>query len=167
MKLKSLVIAAAAASALTIPTITQAGEKTVGIRAGYNTRATTAVAGVVFQYRFSRYFRLSPNVDYYFRHDGADALSLNANAHFPVASGVGGRLVFYPLAGLNYTSWNYHLDDEINDDASTRVSRLGLNGGAGLEFYATPSLKLSLEAKATFIKQYSSGTFSLSIGYVF
>lgn len=166
MRLRSIAISALATAALIIPSRAIAGEKTVGIRAGYNTRATTAVAGVVFQYTFSNHFRISPNVDYYFRHDGADALSLNVNTHFPFHASAG-RFGFYPLAGLNYTSWNYHFDDEATNDVSTRVSRLGLNAGAGLEFYATPSLKLSLEAKATFIKQYSSGTFSLSIGYVF
>ena len=47
-----------------IPTaaFAQKGEKTVGLRAGYSTRNESAIAGVYFQYRFSRYFRLAPNL---------------------------------------------------------------------------------------------------------
>lgn len=167
MKLKLHFATAIAALAFMLPLTVSAGEKTVGLRAGYNTRAEAPAAGIFFQYHFSNHFGIAPNVDYYFRHNGTDALSLNANAHFPFALTPTNRASFYPLAGLNYTSWNYHHDDKVNDDVTTRVSRLGLNAGAGFEFRATPTLKLSVEAKATFIKQYSSGTFSVSIGYIF
>lgn len=144
-----------------------AGEKTVGLRGGYNTRAEAPVAGLFFQYRFSEHFGVSPNVDYYFRHEGTDALSVNINAHAPFRLSGAGKFAVYPLGGVNYTSWNYHDDNAAHNDASSRVSRLGLNLGGGLEFKASPTLKLSFEAKSTLIKEYSSGTFTLSIGYVF
>lgn len=165
--MKRIPIVFAIAAALFIGGTASAGEKTVGLRAGYNTRCETAVAGVFFQYRFSSHVGIAPNVDYYFRHNNADALSMNVNMHFPFSTSITGRTAFYPLAGLNYTSWNYHPDASMTDDVSTRVSRMGINLGGGFEYYATPTLKLSVECKATLIKQYSSGTFNLSIGYVF
>lgn len=167
LTLKPLWLSLAALMISAIPFSANAGEKTVGLRAGYNTRAESAIAGLFFQYRFSPHFGIAPNVDYYFRHNDTDALSINLNTHFPFSLGAQSRAALYPLAGLNYTSWNYHFDDTVNDDVTTRVSRLGLNIGGGFEFYATQSLKLSFEAKATFIKQYTSGSFTLSIGYVF
>ncbi len=167
MNLKSIIIVIVAAMALALPLSATSGEKTVGLRAGYNTRGETAVAGVMFQYRFSDHFRLSPNIDYYFRHNGVDGLSFDVNAHFPLSIAKNGRFNCYPLAGVNFTSWDYHFIDDNNDDISNRETRLGLNVGAGLEYYATPTLKLSFEAKASILKQYSSGTFNLSIGYVF
>ena len=145
----------------------RAGEKTLGVRLGYNTRSEAPLAGLFFQYSLTEHFRLSPNVEYYFKHKGTDALSVNLNAHFPFTLGAGSHAALYPLAGVNFTSWNFHQEASDIDDVTTRASRLGLNLGGGFEYYATKSLKLSLEAKATLIKNYSSGTFSLSIGYVF
>lgn len=147
-----------------------AHEKTFGIRVGYNTRTEAPVAGMFFQYGFSNHFRLSPNLDYYFRHNDVDALSVNCNAHFPIKLNKKGSSAIYPLGGLNYTSWSYHFEgDDLEkfNDVSMRRTRVGLNLGAGYEFYASPTLKLSAEAKATLLKSYSSATISLSIGYIF
>lgn len=144
-----------------------AGEKTIGLRAGYNTRTEAPIAGLFFQYQLTSHFRLAPNVEYYIRHNNTDGLSINLNTHFPISLGAGSHAAFYPLAGLNFTAWNLHGIKNDSDDVTTRISRLGLNAGAGFEYYATSSLKLSVEAKATLLKNYTSGTFSLSIGYVF
>lgn len=167
MKLRKLLYIAITAMIFSTTASTQAGEKTIGLRTGYNTRAHAPIAGLFFQYRFSDHFGIAPNVDYYFRYNNADALSLNVNTHFPISLTQTGKVSFYPLAGLNYTSWNYHHNQIESDDVSSRISRLGLNAGAGVEFRATPTLKLSAEAKATLIKQYSSGSFTVSIGYIF
>lgn len=170
MRIKSAKIWIAALALMSVANL-WAGEKTFGLRAGYNTRNESPLAGLFFQYGFSDHLRLSPNIDYFFRHDETDALSMNCNLQFPFRLSAGGRTAIYPLGGLNYTSWNYHhkTTDEKDDDndVSTRRNRFGVNLGGGFEVYATPTLKLSLEAKATFIKSYTSGTFSLSIGYIF
>ena len=144
------------------------GEKSLGFRAGYTSSNQSAVAGMYFQYAFSRHFRLSPDVDYSFRHNGNDALSINLNAHVPFGLSAD-RFAIYPLAGLNYTSWNIHeiKDIEDNNDAKNRVDRLGMNVGAGIEYYAKPSLKLAFEGKYRWTKDYDSGVFNVSIGYIF
>lgn len=144
-------------------------ETTVGVRAGYNTRSESPVAGLLFQYSFSDHVRIAPNADYYFRNNDLDALSISCNMEFPFALSSTGNAALYPLAGLNYSSWNYHLDktgEEFND-VSTRVGRLGLNVGAGFEYKVTRTLKLSVEAVANLMKSYSSGSFTASIAYVF
>lgn len=144
------------------------GEKSVGLRGGYTTSNESAIAGLYFQYSFSDRFRIAPDIDYSFRNNGTDAISLNLNAHVPFSLAAG-RAAFYPLAGLNYTSWNIHkrLEIEDNDDAKSRIDRLGFNIGAGFEYYVKPTLKLGFEGKYRWTKDYDSGVFNLSIGYVF
>lgn len=163
-------------TALAVPTTASAqrGEKSLGIKAGYNTRNESAAAGIYFQYRFSKYFRLAPDVEYILRHTGSDALSFNCNAQVPLLlGGSDSRVNFYPLAGLNYTSWNYHpaknsvLRTDASNDVSTRVNRLGLNVGAGFEYHIKPTLKIAIEGKYTLASHNNFGAISASIGYVF
>jgi hypothetical protein len=144
------------------------GEKSLGFRAGYTSSNRSAVAGMYFQYAFSSHFRLAPDVDYSFRHNGNDAFSINLNAHVPFGFSQN-RFAVYPLAGLNYTSWNIHhkYDIDNNDDTKSRVDRLGLNVGAGIGYYAKPSLKLAFEGKYRCTRDYNSGVLTVSIGYVF
>lgn len=154
-----------------VATTAVARENSMGIRIGYNTRNASPGAGLWFQHEFSSHFRLAPNVDYIFRNDNTDALSINCNSQFPFRFGLYDSFAFYPLAGLNYTSWNYHHNDapeaEGADDVTSRNNRFGLNAGVGIEYRATPTLKLALEAKGTLVKSYSSATITLSIGYIF
>ena len=146
---------------------TSRGEKSLGLRVGYVTRNESALAGLYFQYSFTDYFRLSPDIDYVFRHHNEDALDLNLNAHFPFRLGVSGRFSMYPLVGMNYTSWNLHTHDENSDDVTTRDSHLGLNIGGGMEYYITPTLKLNFEGKFQWTKRADTGVFLVGIGYVF
>lgn len=146
---------------------TERGEKTLGLRGGFNTRNESAVAGVYFQYAFSHHFRLAPNVDYVFRNKGTDALSVNINAQFPINLEATKRFDIYPLAGVNYTSRNHRLNNSDGTDTSSRTSNIGLNTGLGAEFLCTPSLKVCVEGKFTLVKRYSSGVFTVGIGYVF
>lgn len=146
----------------------------LGVRVGYNSRNESPVAGLWYQHSFSRHFRLAPNVDYYFRHNSTDALSLNCNVHFPWEVGQSGRVSVYPFAGVNYVSWNNHFDSTVDsesngssDDVTTRVNRFGFNIGGGVEYRVTPTMKVSLEVKGAFVKNYSSATATVSIGYMF
>lgn len=144
------------------------GEKSVGLRGGYTTANKSAVAGLYFQYSFSDHFRIAPDIDYSFRNNGTDAISLNLNAHVPFRF-ESEKVALYPLAGLNYTSWNIHkrIEIEDNDDAKSRIDRLGLNIGGGVEYYVKPTLKLGFEGKYRWTRDYNSGVLNLSIGYVF
>lgn len=151
------------------------GQKSVGLRGGFTTRNTTASAGLYFSYRFSEHFRFAPKVDYAFRHHGTDAFSFNFDCEMPISlDGITGRVNFYPIAGLNYSTFTSRsateefisLSDTYND-SSQRSNRFGMNLGAGIEFFATPTLRLAFEGKCTLIKQYTGGWFNISIGYVF
>ncbi len=145
------------------------GEKSLGPKIGYASKNKSAVAGLVFQYAFSEHFRLAPELGYIFRHDNLDAFQFDINAHMPF-SFTGEKVAFYPLAGLNYSSWSHHFDrSELleTDDVSTRTSRFGLNLGAGFDLRCTKTLKLTLEAKYTLMKGYSNTAITAGISYVF
>ncbi len=143
------------------------GEKALGLRAGYNGRNTSGLAGIMFQYAFSSHFRIAPNADYVFRHDGTDAFSVSINTHYPLYFGSYRRFDVYPLAGVNFISWNHRINNSDGIDTSSRTSDLGLNIGGGMEFYCTPTLKICFEGKFNWVKNYNSGVFNLGIAYVF
>lgn len=164
------IIAAAAIAASALPCVAQQshkGEKSVGIKGGYVTRNTSAMAGIFFHYRFSNHFTLSPNIDYVFRNNGSDAFLFNIDTHYPIALGTS-RVEFYPIAGLNYSSWGIPGSDNPNeDDVSTRRNQFGLNAGIGFNYQATPTLKLFIQGKYTAVSKYSTGIFSAGIAYTF
>lgn len=148
------------------------GEKNIGITGGYNTRNTSATAGVFFQYNLSSVVRISPDITYIFRHDHRDGLAINLDVQFPLTLGGSSRWYIYPFAGINYTSWNMHPHNigsshESNDDVTTRYNRLGLNAGAGIDFIVTPTMKLFLQGRFTGVRHYSYGGISVGIGYSF
>lgn len=73
-----------------------------------------------------------------------------------------------PIGGFSYTSWDHHyLSDADVDDVSTRVGRVGLNLGAGIDIAATRTLKLKFEAIYTLNDGYSTFSPMIGIGYTF
>lgn len=145
------------------------GEKTLGICVGYNTHNNRPLAGAQFSYRFNRLLRLSPSVEYVFRNAGLDALMIDLNMEFvfPVAQG---RCDIYPLAGINFSSWNYHDNTPglpSTDDVSSRVSHFGLNAGGGFGINITRSLRLSVNATYTFIEDFHGANIIAGIHYRF
>ena len=162
----SLILFAVPANAIT------RGEKNIGITGGYNTRNTSATAGVFFQYNLSRVVRIAPDITYVFRHDHRDGLGINIDVQFPLSLAGASRLTVYPLAGANYTSWNMHPHNvdsshESNNDVTTRFNRLGLNLGAGVDYQVTPTMKLFLQGRYTGVRHYSYGGISVGLGYSF
>lgn len=170
-----LFVAIVALNILTPNTVmAQRGEKSVGLRGGFTTRNTTPTAGLYFSYRFSEHFRFAPKVDYAFRNNGTDAFAFNFDAEMPIALGSSGKVNFYPIGGLNWSTFNTHTSSELtakvreaSDDSSVRTNRFGLNMGAGVEYFASPTLRLAVEGKCLLIKQATGGWFNVSIGYMF
>ncbi len=150
------------------------GQKSLGFHGGYATYNTSALAGVSFQYAFSRHFRLAPSVDYIFDHKDVDGLMFNIDYHGPVALNGARTIYFYHLLGLNYASWHHgkaklspRVDPAPGEDVSTRENNFGLDVGAGFEWYVNPALRLSLEGKFNWIRHANTGLFYLGISYVF
>ena len=159
-----LAVSAPAASAQFTPR-----EKSVGLKAGYISTNESMAAGLFFQYSILSHLRIAPEIGCVFKHQGMDAFTLDLNLQVPLDI-KDDKASLYPLAGLNYSSWNESVPREvldIMDDVSTRTSRLGLNLGAGFEFHCSHMLKVGIEAKYTFIKHFSGVTVGALIGYSF
>lgn len=142
----------------------------MGLYGGYTTRNESAVAGLYFQYRFAKYFLLAPQADYAFRNKGEDAFTIDLNAHIPVALNATETVNFYPLAGVGYSVINRRRDDVLlrtTADNRHRTDRFGLNVGGGLEYFATPTLRLAAEARWRWRTDYSTAIISVAIGYRF
>lgn len=144
-------------------------EKSVGLKAGYISTNESVAAGLFFQYSILSHLRIAPEIGCVFKHKGMDAFTIDLNMQVPLDFN-DDKAALYPLAGLNYSSWNKNLPapvEDIMDDVSTRESRLGLNLGAGFELHCSRTLKVGLEAKYTLIKHFSGATISALIGYTF
>ncbi len=149
----------------------QRGEKTFGVQTGYTSTNNSAIAGMFFQYSFSDHLRVAPEMGCVLRHEDLDAFTADINLHFPLSLRHGGDFStqLYPLIGVDLSSWTHHyvIENEKEDDVSTRSTKFGLNLGGGFQFLPKSSLKLKIEAKYTLIQSYSTFVASVGIGYVF
>lgn len=146
----------------------QKGQPCFGVQTGYISTNNSAIAGLFFQYGFSDHFRLAPEVGCVFRHNNVDAFTVDLNTHYPITFRKSDAVQLYPLAGLNFSSWNrHHIDPESTDDVTSRKLKWGLNLGAGFQLKATPALTLKFEAKYLLVSKYSSLVISAGIGYCF
>ncbi len=71
---------------------------------------------------------------------------------------------------MGYSSFNRRDIDHperSSTDSRHRYDRLGINLGGGLEYFASPTLRLALEGKWRGRTDYSTGIIALSIGYRF
>lgn len=145
------------------------GEKSLGVKLGYASENSAPVAGLTFQYAFNSHLRIAPELGCVFRHHDKDALLVDVNLHVPFGLTDGGKVLLYPLAGLAFNSWNRHHESLIDPDTdvTTHINRFGVNLGAGFDLRCTESLKLSLEAKYTLVKSYSSAFITAGISYMF
>lgn len=144
------------------------GQKSFGPKVGFVSNNTSVTAGLVFEYAFSRHVRIAPELGIIFRNKDRDALTADLNIQFPIGFG-NGKGAFYPLVGANFTSWSRHYASAEADakDVTSHTNTLGLNGGAGIEFNCTSSLRLSLEARYTLMKHYPTAFVTAGIAYVF
>ncbi|MBO4965728.1 MAG: hypothetical protein J6C81_05625 [Muribaculaceae bacterium] len=133
------------------------GEKSVGINGGYASYNDGGYAALNFQYSFADHVRIAPEIGYVFRNKGCSAFEASIDMHFPfrLAKGVG----IYPLTGLTLNDWNYRDDGH--------ATRLGVDFGAGFDFYLTSYLKLNAQAKYSLMNDTGGWFAGVGIGYVF
>lgn len=166
-------ITKAAIVALTVLIATPASAaehpKDLGITLGYVSRNNSAFAGLVFQYRFSQAFRLSADAEVVFRNENRNAFLIDINAHFPFD--LGRKWEAYPLVGFNSSSWSRHnINADSQGDGSTidkRSTNFGLNAGGGVALRVSSTLKLSLEATFTAVKQNNTARVAALMTYTF
>lgn len=169
--IKNTIIRLVMAAAITIVSGTAAnaqivkGEMEAGGKLGYVSENKSASITAFYHYTFSSHFRLSPEIGYTFRNNDKEAFTFDVNAHVPF-SFTGEKVSFYPLAGLNFSSWTTHFSSPEFGSASKHRSRFGVNLGAGFELSCSSRIKLLIEAKYCLIKSYSSAQIAAGVSYV-
>lgn len=168
--LKNIVSKVAVALLLTVSAASAANAQVVkdelsfGGKLGYVSENKSASLGAFFQYAFSSHFRIAPEIGYVFRNNDKQALTVDFNAHVPF-NFTGERVAFYPLAGLNFSSWKCHYFTEEFGKDSHSYNRLGLNLGAGFELRCSSKIKMLLEAKYCIMKRFSSAQIAVGVSY--
>lgn len=142
----------------------QSSRSTLGIYGGYVSNNKGAEAGVFFNYHFTNHFRIGSDVGIVFRNNDRSGMLVDINAHVPFSIG---RFEVYPLAGVNYSSWNLHFIDGEGVDGKERYNRFGMNAGAGAAMMVSSTLRLGIEGCYTWVKHNDTGRVRLSIGYLF
>ncbi|MDE6556782.1 MAG: porin family protein, partial [Duncaniella sp.] len=151
IRLIALIILALAPTVCSSQTL--AKEKSLGVTAGYASQNRSGMAGLAFEYAFSRHVVIAPSVDIIFAHYGRSAGLFNLDLKVPLAFSSPKNLEFYPLAGVNMNSWQYK-----NDGNKETSNRLGFNLGAGLQWRISGSLKIYLQARHTFVRSTANTT---------
>lgn len=146
------------------------GQKSVGLKAGYVGENESAMAGMFFQYSFNKHVRIAPQLGIIFRNNDKDALTVDMDMQFPIPFGYG-KANIYPLAGLAFESWTLHspksMTKDDSKDVNTHHNYLGANAGLGFDLKCGESLKLNIEAKYSFLKEFGGFFAYAGIAYIF
>ncbi len=145
------------------------GEKSLGVKLGYVSENSSAVGSLAFRYNLTSRLRIAPEIGCAFRNNNKDALLIDLNLHAPFGLTESNNVLLYPLAGISFNSWSYHYRKSPIDDAdvTSHINRFGFNLGAGFDLRCSETLLLSLEAKYTLIKSFSSAYVTAGISYLF
>ncbi|WP_029904165.1 outer membrane beta-barrel protein [Prevotella sp. 10(H)] len=129
--------------ALSLSAFSQAGSKSVMVKAGYQTDYERFGLGIEGRYSITDNIRVAPDFTFYFPNDHLTGLDFNANLHyvFPVQSGFS----LYPLAGIGMVNNRFSFDGH-----SKGFTDFGVNLGAGGSFDIGYNGYLNVEFKYTF-----------------
>jgi outer membrane protein X len=165
-KLNFIIAAAALGCASTLSATNLLGEKTLGVQTGYTSSNRSALAGIELTYRLKHHVRLAPSLNYVFQRHNSDALSFNFNVQFPFTFAP--KFEFFPIAGVSFASWNFHNIEEVASvDVSSRLTRFGLNAGAGVGFHINATTTVSLKAEYKFIEDCHGTNIFATLAYRF
>lgn len=132
------------------------GEKAVGVQMNFGTETSVGI-GTRFQYHFSKDFRVEPEFDYFFKHDGVKTWDLGLNAHYLFHLQ---NVNVYPLLGVGYAHHTL---------AGTGLNDGSFQGkiGAGAEMKIATQWKVYAEPKFQFMEDANQFLFTVGIAYCF
>lgn len=133
------------------------GDMTLGLNGGFTNGNHSGYAGLYFRYSFAKHIRIQPSVEYVFKHKGQSAFDFNLDMQFPFRISKGFHV--YPLGGMTFNTWDI--------DPGGTISHFGGNAGAGFDLNFTSTLKVSVEAKYSFMVSTPGVYIGAGIGYNF
>ncbi|MDE6136324.1 MAG: porin family protein [Muribaculaceae bacterium] len=171
--MKKLVIALCIALAGIAAHAQESGSMGLGVNLGVapileDGAPTNFEIGAKFQYGLTGTVRLQADLDYAFKADYVDVLTVSANAHFliPVAD----KVRLYPLAGLGYGRVGYSAGFNFGGGhfkVSDHFSRFLFNVGLGGEYDFATNLAVNLEFKYQYMKDFNRLPILLGLTYRF
>lgn len=137
----------------------QIGDKSVLVKAGYETDFKRFGVGAEGRYFLTENIRLAPDVIFFFPKDHNTGLDINVNAHyvFPLQDG----LSVYPLAGVQMA--NNRFSYEGFTDSSTKF---GFNIGVGFDYNLSDVNYVNAQFQYTF-NDWDYALFSIGYGIKF
>lgn len=141
-------------------------EGTVGLGAhiGYGSTVKSVSAGVHMHYYHTNRARLAPSFTYYIPRKGNTVWQIDADAHYVLP--VSWLFSVYPIAGINYSNFKYDVSNTsaIGENGWFK-QRVGANLGLGAQYDFGYKLRLSVEYKYQFIRNFSQSTVTAGIGF--
>lgn len=113
--------------------------------------------GAKVQYEFVNNWRAEVSGDYFFKKDYLSMWDANLNVHYLIHAG---SLTIYPLAGFTLLGETLKIGGYSNSD-----SDFGFNIGAGLEYPISDGIKLNLEGKYQYVKDWDRPVISLGVAF--
>ena len=138
------------------------GETAAGVNLVYGSRIESMGIGARFQYGVTDQLRAEVGFNHFFEHNHLSCWDVNINAHYLIGL-ANDKLYIYPLAGLNYTMFDYKADDNPKGEEN----HVGLNLGAGIEYELNEHFGVNLEYRHTIVRKVDQGVISLGLNYVF
>lgn len=141
-------------------------ERTVGMgtHAGYGTEVKSLGGGVHFHYYHTNNLRFAPSFTYYLPRNGNSMWEVDADAQYVVP--ISWLFSFYPIAGLNYSNWNFDASKVSGSGLYDWTKhRMGLNLGLGIQYDFGYKTRISFEYKYQLIKDFSQSSFMAGIGF--
>lgn len=153
------------------------GTYAVGLKGnyGFDSDYNNVGFGLSIQGFLTDHFRYDINGNYFFKKDNARMIDVNVNFDYviPIAQ----KAAVYPLVGVGYFYGKFYgvggelppgvdpslFDDDYDNDSE---SKIGLNLGAGIEYYVIPELKVFGEYKYQIVSKFDRSVASVGVAYV-
>lgn len=150
-------------SAITLPKLFAQFEGTFGIGAhmGYATEVNSLGVGAHIHYYRTNSLRLAPSFTYFVENNGVSTWMVDADAHYILPVSITASL--YPIAGVNFSNWEF----KAAIDEKEVKNRLGANLGLGFQHDISYRVRANFELKYQFIKDYSQVSLMAGFGFWF
>lgn len=136
----------------------------MGAHTGYSTGIKQVGAGVHLHYYPSNRVRLAPAFTYFIPHKGKSTWEIDADAHYVLP--VSWLFSVYPIAGLNYLNMKFDAAKySAAGEQNWTKHRIGANLGLGIQYDFGYKVRLSVEYKYQFIRDFSQSSVMAGIGF--
>ena len=167
-----MMIAVMMVVALTVNAQNEPGKMAIGANLNYGMHKDykNIGFGAKFQYNITDAIRGEASGNYFLKKDYMNVWDVNLNFHYLIP--VGESCKIYPLVGVTLMGVKVEVPSFTYEGityggGSASDTSVGVNAGAGIEYYLSESFKLNLEAKYQYTKNCDWPVISIGAAYCF